>query len=488
MNMTKHEVVIAGGGPTGLMLAAELALAKVDVAIVERRPNQDVIGSRALGFHARTIEILDQRGVAERFLSRGQVAQTTGFSFVRLDISDFPSRHPYGLSLPQARIEPILAGWVAELPVTFYRGRDVTDFTQDATGVDVAVSDGTRLRADYLVGCDGGRSLIRKKAGIDFPGWEASVSFLIAEAEMAEEPPWGIRRGEKGVNAIGKSDDGKCARMVQVEPELREGDHPTIDDLKKALISVYGKDFGVRHPTWISRFSDMARQAAKYRNDRVLIAGDAAHVHAPVGGQGLGIGMQDAVNLGWKLAQVVKGISPETLLDTYHAERHPIAARVLRLTMAQVALSRGDDRTEALREVVTDLMGIDEARRRYGAIMSGLEVHYDLGEGHPLLGRRMPDLELDTDEGPRRVFTLLHDAKPIFLSLDGAIDISAWADRVRRVVAHVTGRWVLPMLGEVPAPKAVLIRPDGHVAWVGDGTDEGLAAALTRWFGGPKTT
>jgi hypothetical protein len=176
------------------------------------------------------------------------------------------------------------------------------------------------------------------------------------------------------------------------------------------------------------------------------------------------------------------------LLDMYHAERHPIAARVLRLTMAQVALGRGDDRTEALREVVTDLMGIDEARKRYGAIMSGLEVHYDLGDGHPLLGRRMPDLELVMDDGPRRVFTLLHEAKPIFLSLDGAIDISPWADRVRRVVAHVTGSWELPMFGGVDAPKSVLIRPDGHVAWVGDGADAGLAAALTRWFGPPKAT
>jgi 2-polyprenyl-6-methoxyphenol hydroxylase-like FAD-dependent oxidoreductase len=485
--MTNHAVVIAGGGPTGLMLAGELALSRVDVAVVERRENQELAGSRAGGLHARTIEVLDQRGIAERFLSQGQVGQFAGFSFIPLDLSDFPARHNYVLALRQNHIERIMADWVSELPVKFYRGREVTGFDQDDTGVDVELGGGTSLRATYLVGCDGGRSLIRKKAGIDFPGWDASVSYLIAEVEMTEEPAWGVRRGEKGVNALGKLENGKRVGVVLVEPHAGTGDEPTLDTLREALIAVYGTDFGVKNPSWLSRFTDMARQAASYRDRRVLLAGDAAHVHAPSGGQGLNIGVQDAVNLGWKLAQVIQGISPNTLLDTYHAERHPIGARVLRLTMAQTALGRGDDRTEALRDNVSELLQMDEPRKRYAAMMSGLDVHYDLGEGHPLLGRRMPDLDLVTEGGPTRVFTLLHDARPLLLDLGepGAIDVTPWADRIRRVDARCAGAWELPVIGVVSAPAAVLIRPDGYVAWVGDGTSQGLRDALTKWFGPP---
>ncbi|HEU4411077.1 MAG TPA: FAD-dependent monooxygenase [Polyangiaceae bacterium] len=484
---TGHAVVIAGGGPTGLMLAAELALAQVDVAIVERRESQDLAGSRAGGLHARTIEVLDQRGVAERFLSQGRAAQVAGFSLISLDISDFPTRHNYGLGLGQSQIERTLADWVGELAVPIYRGREVTGFAQGEAGVDVELSDGRSLRATYLVGCDGGRSLVRKKAGIDFAGWAASTSYLIAELEMAEAPAWGIRRGEKGVNGIGKLEGEKRARVVLVEPQVGQGDAPTLDDVREALVAVYGTDYGARNATWISRFSDMARQAASYRDRRVLLAGDAAHVHAPAGGQGLNLGVQDAVNLGWKLAQVVKGISPESLLDTYHSERHPVGARVLRNTMAATALGRGDDRTEALREMMSDLLRMDGPRQRYAAFMSGLDVHYDLGEGHPLLGRRMPDLDLVTEGGPRRVFTLLHDARPVLLNLGepGALAITPWADRVRLVDARYAGAWELPVLGAVSAPAAVLIRPDGYVAWVGDGTDLGLREALTTWFGAP---
>jgi 2-polyprenyl-6-methoxyphenol hydroxylase-like FAD-dependent oxidoreductase len=484
--MTEHAVVIVGGGPTGMMLAGELALARIDVAVVERRGDQDIAGSRAGGLHARTIEVFDQRGIAERFLSQGQVGQVAGFSFIPLDISDFPTRHNYGLGLWQNQIERVLAGWIGELPVTVYRGREVSGFAQDDRGVEVALADGGALRAQYLVGCDGGRSLVRKQAGIDFPGWDASISYLIAEVEMAGEPAWGIRRAERGVNAIGKLEDGRRARVVLIEPQVRSGDEPTLGELRDALVAAYGTDFGVRNPSFLSRFTDMARQAASYRDRRVLLAGDAAHVHAPAGGQGLNIGVQDAVNLGWKLAQVVAGISPASLLDTYHAERHPIGARVLRLTLAQTALGRGDDRTEALRETVTELLRMDEPRKRTAAIMSGLDVHYDLGAGHPLLGRRMPDLDLVTDGGPRRVFTLLHDARPLFINLGapGAFDLAPWP-RVRRVDARHAGAWELPVLGAVAAPAAVLVRPDGHVAWVGDGTDRGLRDALTTWFGPP---
>jgi len=485
----KHAVVIAGGGPTGLMLAAELALSRVDVAIVERRASQDLAGSRAGGLHARTIEVLDQRGVADRFLSQGQAVQVAGFALIRLDISDFPTRHNYGLALWQNRIEQILAAWVGELAVPIYREREVTGFAQDDTGVDVELSDGSSVRAKFLVGCDGGRSLIRKNAGIDFPGWDPSVSYLIAEAELTGEPAPGIRLGEKGVNGIAKLEDGKRVRAVLIEPQVVQGDEPTLDDLRQALIAVYGTDYGVHDVTWLSRFTDTTRQAASYRERRVLLAGDAAHVHAPTGGQGLNIGVQDAVNLGWKLAQVVNGTSPDSLLDTYQAERHPIGARVLNLTMAQTALMRGDPRTKAMHENMSDVLKMDEPRKRYAGMMSGLDVHYDLGAGHPLLGRRMPDLDLVTESGPRRVFTLLHQARAVVLNLGeaGALDVatSPWADRVQRIDAGYAGAWQLPVLGAVGAPMAVLIRPDGYVAWVGDGSDQGLREALSAWFGPP---
>jgi len=270
------------------------------------------------------------------------------------------------------------------------------------------------------------------------------------------------------------------------EPHIGQRDEPTLDDLRGALVAVYGTDFGVHDVTWLSRFTDMTRQAASYRERRVLLAGDAAHVHSPAGGQGLNIGVQDAVNLGWKLAQVVNGTSPESLLDTYQAERHPIGARVLRTTLAATALNRGDERTKALHETVAELLKLDEPRKRYAAMMSGLDIRYDLGTGHPLLGRRMPDLDVVTTDGPRRVFTLLHDARPVLLDLAGTLDIAPWADRVRRVDARYAGAWELPVLGAVAAPAAVLIRPDGYVAWVGDGTDHGLRDALTTWFGPPR--
>jgi 2-polyprenyl-6-methoxyphenol hydroxylase-like FAD-dependent oxidoreductase len=494
--VTEHAVVIAGGGPTGLMLAGELALAGVDVAVVERRPSQDLPGSRAGGLHARTIEALDQRGIAERFLSEGQVAQVAGFSMIPLDISDFPTRHPYGLGLWQKHIERILADWVGELPVTLYRSREVAGLVQDDTGVEIEVSDGESLRAAYLVGCDGGRSVIRKAAGIEFPGWDPTTSNLIAEVEMTEEPELGIRRDALGVHALGREEyeirDGEVVyadqgpvRVMVTEAHVGAASEPTLRDLSEALVAVYGTDYGAHSPTYLSRFTDMTRQAAAYRDGRVLLAGDAAHVHAPDGGQGLNIGVQDAVNLGWKLAQVVDRTSPESLLDTYHVERHPVAARVLRTTMAAVALRRSDDRTAALRDTVSELLEMDEPRKRFAGMMSGLDIHYDLGEGHPLLGRRMPDLDLTTADGAVRVFALLHEARAVLLNLGPPLpfDASPWADRVSAIDAAYDGEWELPVIGRVAAPAAVLIRPDGYVAWVGDGTDAGLRDALTTWFG-----
>ena len=485
--MAEHAVVIAGGGPTGMMLAAELALAKVDVAVVERRPDHVLVGSRAGGFHSRTIEVLDQRGVADRFLAEGQVAQAAMIGTTVLDMSDFPTRHPYSLGIWQNQIERIMAAWIAELPVRIYYGCEVTGFAQDDTGVDVELSDGESLRAQYLVGCDGGRSVIRKAAGIEFPGWDPTRSNLIAEVEVTEEPPRGIRHDAIGVHGLHRLEDGRTVRVVVTEQQLGPSSEPTLRDLSEALITVYGTDFGIHSPTWISRFTDMTRQAAAYRAGRVLLAGDSAHVHYPAGGQGLSLGVQDAVNLGWKLAQVVNGTSPESLLDTYQDERHPVAARALQHTMAQGVLQRGDERIKALVDVVSELAIMDEPRKRLAGIISGLDIHYDLGEGHPLLGRRMPDLDLVTADGPLRVFTLLHDAKPVLLNLGepGGFDITPWADRVQLIDAEYVGPWELPVLGAVTAPTAVLIRPDGYVAWVGDGTDTGLRDALTTWFGTP---
>jgi 2-polyprenyl-6-methoxyphenol hydroxylase-like FAD-dependent oxidoreductase len=486
--MSEHAVVIAGGGPTGLMLAGELALAGVDAVIVERRASQELAGSRAGGLHARTLEVLDQRGIVDRFLAEGQVAQVAGFAQVRLDISDFPTRHNYGLGLWQNHIERILAGWVRELGVPIRYGSEVTGFTQDDTGVHVELSGGQTMRSEYLVGCDGGRSLVRKTAGIDFPGWDATTSSLLAQAELAEVPELGVRHDEFGTHAFGRMEyeirDGKVVyaehgpvSIMVTERHPGSTREPTLRDLSEALIAVYGTDYGVHSPTWISRFSDMARQAATYRDRRVLLAGDAAHVHSPVGGQGLNTGVQDAVNLGWKLAQVVKGTSPDTLLDTYHAERHPVAARVLRNTMAQTALLRPDERIKAAREAVAELLSMDEPRKRFAAMMTGLDIRYDLGEGHPLLGRRMPDLDLTTDGGPLRLFTLLHDARPVLLNFG---EPGLFQDAID---ARYDGAWELPAIGAVPAPSAVLIRPDGYVAWVGEGTQDGLADALATWFG-----
>jgi 3-(3-hydroxy-phenyl)propionate hydroxylase len=483
--MTEHAVVIAGGGPTGLMLAGELALAGIDVVIVERRAGQELDGSRSGGLHSRTIEVLDQRGIADRFLSAGQDHPSVGYSLIALDISDFPTRHNYVLALWQSDFERILAGWVEELGVPILRGREVVGFAQDDTGVDVELSGDTSLRAEYLVGCDGGRSRVRTAAGIDFPGLDPSTSWMIAEVEMDEEPEFGIRRDSVGQHAIGRRQAGEPIRLVLTERSVDHTGDPSMDELREALIAVYGTDYKLRSAGWISRFTDMARQAASYRRGRVLLAGDAAHVHPPQGGQGLNTGVQDAVNLGWKLAQVVRGTSPETLLDTYHAERHPVGARVLHNTMAQVALSKPGERHQALRDTMTELLSMDEPRRRIAGMISGLDIHYDLGEDHPLLGRRMPDLDLRTAEGAVRAFALLRDARGVLLNLGepSAWDTSPWSDRVLTIDAEYDGNWELPVLGHVAAPVAVLIRPDGHVAWVGDGTDTGLRDALTTWFG-----
>ena len=469
-----------------MMLAAELALAGIDVVVVERRTSQDLDGSRAGGLHSRTIEILDQRGIAERFISEGKVHPTLAHSLVPLEFSELPTRHNYVLGLWQRHIERIMVGWIGELGVRILRGCEVVGFAQDDEGVDVELSNGNSLQAEYLVGCDGGRSVVRKAAGIDFTGLDPSTSWLIAEVEMdQEQPEFGLRRDGLGTHGMGRTEEGGPIRVVLTERELQRGSDPDMDEFREALVAVYGTDYGLRSARWISRFTDMTRQAVSYRKGRVLLAGDAAHIHPPQGGQGLNTGVQDAVNLGWKLAQVVKKTSSDSLLDTYHAERHPVGARVLRNAVAQVVLSMPDDRHQALRATMAELLDMNQSRGRFAAMLSGLDIHYDLGDGHPLLGRRMPDLDLLTADGPTRVSILLHQARSVLVSFGepGTFDISPWSDRIRLVDARYDGVWELPVLGEIAAPAAVLIRPDGYVAWAGDRMDAELTDALTAWFG-----
>jgi len=475
----EHQVLIAGGGPTGLMLAAELALAGVDAAIIEPRMTQTLAGSRASGLHARTLEIFDMRGIVDRFLATGHRVPAFMFNRDRVDLSDLPTRYACTLAIWQEPIERILAGWVEELGVRTYRGREVTSFSQDGGGVAVEVKrgDGSEtMRAAYLVGCDGARSVVRRAAGIEFVGSDASVSWMIAEVMMAEEPAWGFRETPAGVHAIGKRDDGFVG-IVIAEPIARKGD-PSFADLRAALVEIYGTDFGVREPRWLSRFTDMARQAVTYRSGRILLAGDAAHIHAPMGGQGLNIGVQDAVNLGWKLARVVSGAS-DALLDSYTAERHPVGARVLQNTMAQSVLRRTDDHAKALSAMVSEFLKMDEPRHALAAEVSGLGVRYELGDGHPLLGRRMPDIELVVNGGRTTVFSLLRDAKWVLIDSGASgLDADRWSSRVSVVRARFSGAAELPVIGRVALPLAVLTRPDGYVAWVGEGTDHGLEETL----------
>ncbi|MBC9820379.1 FAD-dependent monooxygenase [Terrabacter sp. MAHUQ-38] len=485
-----NDVTIVGSGPTGLMLAGELALAGVDVVVLERRSTPDLIGTRARGFHSRTLEIFDQRGIADRFLVAGRTSQALSFANTALEVASLPTRHPYTLGLSQSHIERILRGWVEELEVPIHRGVEVIGFAQDDAGVDLHLAEGEARRTAYVVGADGGRSVIRKTAGIEFVGARATRSHLIAEVEVTEQPPTGIRHDDVGIHGINVMDDGRTAGIVVTEPQIGAATEPTLTDLSRALTAVYGTDFGIHDPSFISRFTDATLQAAAYRCGRVLLAGDAAHTHPPTGGQGIGLGVQDAVNLGWKLAQVVQGVSPEALLDTYYAERHPTTARVLRNVMTQALLQRGDTRTEAMRDTIAEMLSFDGPRTQLAGLLSGLDVAYDLGDGHhPLLGRRMPDLDLFTAHGPRRVFELLHDARPVLLNFGepGSIELTPWASRVQQVHADHTETWVLPVIGTVTAPTAVLIRPDGHVGWVGNGAQTGLKEALTTWFG-PATS
>ncbi|NBE92338.1 hypothetical protein FE391_06055 [Nonomuraea sp. KC401] len=481
--MTDTQVVIAGAGPTGLMLACELGLAGVDVLVLERLAGPQTVESRGSGLHIRTMEALDQRGLLDRFLERGRPRQGVHFSGLRLDLSGVTTRHPYVLVISQSEVERLLAERAAELGVRLRRGAEVVGFTQDETGVTVELADSSRVRAGYLVGCDGGRSTVRRLAGIQFPGTPATMTAMLGDVELAEPPADNIfqERRKHGVFSVLSFGPDWYRVLTNEFDHVADRDEPVnLETLRKALIKIAGTDYGMHSPRWLSRHGDAARQADRYREGRVLIAGDAAHIHFPAGGQGLNTGVQDAVNLGWKLAAVVRGQASDHLLDTYHAERHPVAARVLQNTRAQTALWRVDDHTSALREVLGDLIGIDEVRLRLAGEITATDITYPMNGTDDLLGRRIPDLDI----GHGRVYKLLHRARAILLDCGGLppLDtvVTGWADRVDLVRTR-------PAEGSDLGVDAVLIRPDGHVAWLtrcGERPDlDALQTALTTWLG-----
>ncbi|MBB6471596.1 FAD-dependent oxidoreductase [Sphaerisporangium rubeum] len=512
------EVVVVGGGPTGLMLACELRLAGVDVLVLERRGSRETGESRAGGMHARTMEVLDQRGWLAPFLAQGRAMPGAHFSALPLDLSGFATRYPYLLMLLQTRIEKLLEERALELGVRLRRPVEVVGLRQDDGGVDVQVVYGERqddggsvqgeaggidsrrhegewIRGRYLVGCDGGRSAVRKLAGVGFSGTEATLTALLGDVELAEPPAWPMfqERYEHGTVGVLSFEPGWYRVITTEYDRVARRDEPvTLETLRQACLKIAGTDFGMRRPRWLSRFGDAARQVDRYRVGRVLLAGDAAHVHFPAGGQGLNLGVQDAVNLGWKLAAVVRGEVSDGLLDTYHAERHPVGARVLHNTRAQSALSRPDAQTGALRELMADVLRAGEVNDLLGGMVSALDVRYP-SAGHVLAGCRMPDVDLLRGEGgaPEPAFALLRSGRGVVLDLGGLgdVDVAGWGDRVELVRARGTARtWGIPGVGRVAAPGAVLIRPDGHIAWAADGTVtdvEGLREALTVWFGAP---
>ncbi|MEV0841674.1 FAD-dependent oxidoreductase [Actinocatenispora sera] len=479
------DVLIAGAGPTGLMLGCELALAGADVLILERRAGATTTESRAGGLHARTLEVLDQRGMVEPFLAEGRPLQVAHFSGLWLRLENLPTRYPHLLALLQSHVERLLAEHAASLGVTIRRNAEVTGLHQDHDGVTVTLADGGTVTGRYLVGCDGGRSAVRRLAGIGYSGTDATLTSLLGDVELADPPAGNVfqHRTDRGDYSVLGFEAGWYRVMTTQTGVLAQDGPVTLDQLRTTLTEIAGTDFGLHSPRWLSRYGDAARQADRYRLGRVLLAGDAAHIHYPAGGQGLNTGVQDAVNLGWKLAAVLRGDATEALLDTYHDERHPIGARVLDNTRAQVALGRYDAQTEALRATVAGLIAQPAANEQLAAMITALDVAYPLGDEHPLVGRRLPDVDLP---GGRRAYQLLHSGRPVLLDL-GATPVAVptdWADAVDHVPAHGTAAtWQLPVLGAVPAPAAALVRPDGHVAWASgtDGDTAGLADALSRW-------
>ncbi|MFF1506723.1 rifampin monooxygenase [Streptomyces sp. NPDC058326] len=473
------DVIVVGGGPTGLMLAAELRLHDVRVVVLEKR-DEPTAESRGQGLHARSVEMMDQRGMLDRFLAASEKFQVGGlFGGI---MKPWPERldtaHPYGVATPQPVTERLLNERALELGTEIRRGREVVGLSQDEDGVTAELADGTRLRSRYLVGCDGGRSAVRKLIGVDFPGEPATVETLLGDMEVTADPAtiaavveevrrtqlrFGVTPGENGVFRIVVPADGVAEDRATA---------PTLDEFRKQLRAFAGTDFGVHSPRWLSRFGDATRQAERYRVGRVFLAGDAAHIHPPTGGQGLNLGIQDAFNLGWKLAAQVNGWASEDLLDTYHTERHPAGARVVDNTRAQMTLLGTDPGATALRALFSKLMDFEEVNRYMTGMITAVDVRYDLGEGHELLGLRMRDVGLKRG----RLYELMRGGRGLLLDQTGRLSAEGWADRVDHVV---------DVSEELDVP-AVLLRPDGHVVWVGEDQRE-LSARLTEWFGAATT-
>jgi 2-polyprenyl-6-methoxyphenol hydroxylase-like FAD-dependent oxidoreductase len=489
-------VIVAGAGPTGLTLATELRRGGVDVLLLEQRSHRGQNGSRAAGMQPRTIEMLDQRGVVDRFLAAGPPAHLGNFAGIVLDYSTLPTRFPYALNIMQAETEQVLEDIATELGVAVQWSTTVTGFREDAAGVDVTVetpNGPATLRGSYLVACDGGRSKIRKLTGVGFPGTDATMACLTGEVELDDPPerPLFLQRRERGAVTAIQFRPG-WHRVVTCEPQRAVGTHDpvTLEELRASLRRVAGTDFGMHSPRWLSHFNDAARQAERYRIGRVLLAGDAAHIHLPAGGQGMNMGMQDAFNLGWKLAAVVRGEATEALLDTYHDERHAADADTLKLVRAQAALFGLGDPIMELYNVFTRLIAFNEVNTYLSATLSGLDIRYPGFGDHPLLGRRVPNVAITTNGRATTIYELLHRPAPVLLTFsDDAATAEAatpWAGRVTTVSATNTAEtWTLPDASTIPAPAALFIRPDGYVAWISDGATDlaDLRETITAWCG-----